>query len=238
MFLTFRSVSFSSPILFSICLVNLEIDNAIATIFFLGPIFTMIFTHVALGEAVSIVEGVAAICSLFGAALVAHPNVSSSSAGSFEAKRADDTWSHTSGITYAMLGALTSASAFTIVRKLHVKIHFLFSVFSVGAVTTIITTIMLRDSLIRFLASLGGRPVSAVLLVLQGLLALAGQCAFSKSLQHCRGVGVIIRNVDVVLAYAIGIAVLGEIPSLLGCIGAVMVLASVVVITIEQAQST
>jgi drug/metabolite transporter (DMT)-like permease len=195
----------------------------------------MIFTHTALGEAVSALEGVAAVCSLFGAVLVAHPN-SSNPEGVVEAQRADATWSHTLGITCAVLGALTSASAFTIVRKLHIKIHFLFSVFSVGAGTTIITTVLQRDSILRVVASLGQRPIPAVLLLLQGLLAFAGQCAFSKSLQHCRGVGVIIRNVDVVLAYAIGIAVLGEIPSLLGCIGAVMVLASVVIITIEQAQ--
>jgi drug/metabolite transporter (DMT)-like permease len=204
----------------------------LVTLFFLGPIFTIFGTHVALGEPVSTVEGIAAMVSFVGVALVAKAGASSSD--TLPRSGAELLAPRPLGILLALSAAMLSAAAYTIVRKMNSGVHFMFSVFSLGLTSTVIASLAIRVSILGFLSDLAGGKVTGALLILQGIAAFAGQCALNKGLQHCRGVGVLIRNIDVPLAYFFGIAVLGEVPSIASCIGATLVFGSVVGLTVRQ----
>jgi drug/metabolite transporter (DMT)-like permease len=197
----------------------------------------MILTHLALGESVSITEGLAAVCSFIGAALVARSP--GSAAGGALVTASDPRRSHTLGVAAALLAALASAISITVVRRLHTSVHFFFNVFSVGVCGTVLATLVILagKSFSRPVRiGLATKPVPAALLVLRGSFGFAGQCALSKSLQHCRAVSVILRNINVVLAYLLGVLFLDEIPSAAGCLGAAMVLAAAIAVTVPQAQ--
>jgi drug/metabolite transporter (DMT)-like permease len=198
----------------------------------LGPIFTIFGTHVALAEPVSTVECVAAIVSFVGVALVAKAGVSSSDI--MPRPGAESMAPRPLGILLAVCAAVLSAAAYTIIRKMNSSVHFMFSVFSLGLTSTVIASLAMRASIFGLLSDLASEPVAVALLILQGVAAFAGQCALNKGLQHCHGVGILIRNIDVPLAYLIGIAALGEVPSSASCIGATLVFGSVVGLTVRQ----
>jgi drug/metabolite transporter (DMT)-like permease len=204
------------------------------TIFFLGPIFTMISARVALGEPVSTVDAVAALVSFVGVALVAQSSPSrpdSAYVAGFLAPAAG----RSAGIASAVAAAVLSAAAYTVVRKMNSSVHFMFNVFILGLASIVISTFAMGISDFRLVARLNPGGVTIALLLLQGVAAFAGQCALNEGLQHCRGVGVLIRNIDVPLAYIVGILVLGEVPAAESCVGAVLVFGAVVGLTLRQA---
>jgi drug/metabolite transporter (DMT)-like permease len=188
----------------------------------------MIFTSILLHESVSPIESLAALASFFGAALVAK----SGSSGTAAVNAAPSTIlkSHSAGIVIALFAAVLGAVVFTIIRKMHSRIHFLFSVFSLGAATLLYTTVILGKSIVPLVEDLSVKPVAAMLVCTQALMAFAGQCLLSEALQHCRGVGTIFRNIEVIFAYMLGIVFLGEVPSPSNFVGATMVLGSVITI--------
>jgi drug/metabolite transporter (DMT)-like permease len=188
----------------------------------------MIFTSILLHESVSPIESLAALASFFGAALVAKSG--SSGTAAVNAAPSNILKSHSAGIVIALFAAVLGAVVFTIIRKMHSRIHFLFSVFSLGAATLLYTTVILGKSIVPLVEDLSVKPVAAMLVCTQALMAFAGQCLLSEALQHCRGVGTIFRNIEVIFAYMLGIVFLGEVPSPSNFVGATMVLGSVITI--------
>jgi drug/metabolite transporter (DMT)-like permease len=188
----------------------------------------MIFTSILLHESVSPIESLAALASFFGAALVAKSGTSGTAA--VNAAPSNILKSHSAGIVIALFAAVLGAVVFTIIRKMHSRIHFLFSVFSLGAATLLYTTVILGKSIVPLVEDLSVKPVAAMLVCTQALMAFAGQCLLSEALQHCRGVGTIFRNIEVIFAYMLGIVFLGEVPSPSNFVGATMVLGSVITI--------
>jgi drug/metabolite transporter (DMT)-like permease len=192
----------------------------------------MIFTSILLHESVSPIESLAALASFFGAALVAK----SGSSGTVAVKAASSSLlkSHFAGFVFGLHAAVLSAVVFTTIRKMHSRIHFLFSVFSLGIATLLYTTVILGKSIVPIVVDLAVKPVASILVCTQALMAFAGQCLLSEALQHCRGVGTIFRNIEVIFAYMLGIVFLGEVPSPLSFVGATMVLGSVITIATRR----
>jgi drug/metabolite transporter (DMT)-like permease len=203
-----------------------------ATLFLLNPIFTMILTSILLNESVSMTESLAALASFFGAALVAKSGAGGAAA--VNTASSNILKSHSAGIVFALLAAMIGAIVFTIIRKMHSRIHFLFSAFSLGAATLLYTTAILRESIFSIVAGLAVRPVAATLVCTQALLVFLGQCFLSESLQHCRGLGTIIRNMEVIFGYMLGVAVFNEVPSPSSFVGATTVLGSVIIIATQK----
>lgn len=202
------------------------------TIFFLGPVFTCLLSHFVLHDGLSLLEIVATLTSFVGVTLVAKPetlfHVAASSAGT------NDAVSKSIGVVLAISAAVLSAVAYTIVRSLGAQVHFMLHVFTLGLTATVFSTIIFWRALPQSFVAAWHNPSVAILLVAQGAAAFFGQCALNKALQHCRGVGIMIRNLDVPLSYAFGIVLLREIPSWTSNLGALLVLCAVGAITFKQ----
>jgi drug/metabolite transporter (DMT)-like permease len=206
-------------------------------IFFLSPMLTMLLAAVFLGEPVHAVEAISAAVAFAGVALVAKPSAFDSSAAALALASASSP-DRTLGVLYALAAAFLGASAYTLVRSLGASVHFILHVASLGLVATLATTLMLGRPLLALAAGSLRDPLALALLVLQGLGALAGQLALNLALQFCSGVGVMIRNLDVPLAYLLGVALLGEVPSRASTVGALLVLGSVGAISWRQASNS
>jgi drug/metabolite transporter (DMT)-like permease len=128
----------------------------------LGPTFTMIFTNVTLAKSMSIVEAITSTCSFIGAASAAQP----SNPVDDLANDADYVELHFLGVACALLGAVTSATAFTTVRRLHTSTHFSFSVFFVGAAAIVLTTVAMRGAVLSAICLATRKPSAAVLLIM------------------------------------------------------------------------
>jgi hypothetical protein len=110
---------------------------------------------------------------------------------------------------------VTSATALTIVRRLLTSTRFSFCIFVVGAAPMVLTTVVIRGSVLRAVFLDTCTPSVAALLILQGLFAIFWT-VYRKQIPAAltRHFGVVTRNVDVVLAYIIEIAN----PKLLGAL--------------------
>jgi drug/metabolite transporter (DMT)-like permease len=210
----------------------LPLGDAI-TLFFIGPILTSVLTSVTLHEKVSSLEATASLVSFAGVALIAQPSVMGSgraAAGNLTV----DAAAKTLGVVLALSAALLSAVAYTLVRKLGGSVHFIMNVLALGVCSTVITTAWLGPNLHAYIANAALSRLTVALLVAQGGAAFFGQCCLNKALQHCSGMGVMLRNLDVPLAYLLGIG-LGEVPSWRSTIGALLVLTATAAITFRQA---
>jgi drug/metabolite transporter (DMT)-like permease len=203
-------------------------------IFFLSPMMTMLMSHAVLGEPISAVEAAAALVSFAGVVLVAKPSALDPSAPAVQFALASPA-DRVLGVSYALCAAFLGAVAYTLVRSLGTSVHFILNVASLGIVATIVTTLAIGPSLLSHIADSLARPRALGLLVAQGLGALLGQLALNLALQFCSGVGVMIRNLDVPIAYLLGVVLLGEVPSRASSVGALLVLASVGAISWRQA---
>lgn len=200
----------------------LPIGDAV-TIFFFGPIITMLLSNLVLAEPITPLDGIAAVSSFIGVLLISRPGF-----------KIDDIFnSHRiAGSLFAFGGAFFSSVAYVTIRNLGTSIHFILSVLSLG-LGSIITSVTLGGAVGPgiFISMREG----ALLVLISSLFAFAGQCCLTKGLQHCRaGPGVLIRNVDVPLAYILGLLFLGEAPSWLSLCGSCMVLFSAVMLGVRQ----
>lgn len=206
------------------------------TIFFLAPLFTVLLAAVILGEPVTLFEAVASVISFVGVAMIAKPEWSAEAApvpvaGVLKIGLS----SRSEGVLLALFAAVFAAVAYTLVRKLGGHIHFMYNVLALGLVATILTTVILWDSLGGLLLEVLASPTLVLLLMGQGCGAFTGQIFLTKALQHCGGLGVMIRNIDVPLSYLLGIFLLGEVPSWLSSFGALLVLFATGAISFRKA---
>lgn len=210
-----------------------------------------------LGESFTVTEVIASLVAFAGVALISHPNGAAPSSAldvsSTQNARLLPSVLPSSltsvmpqlsrdgvGVVLALAGAILAASAYTTVRAMGVRVHFMFSVLSLGLVGTVVATLLLSaepatSGILQGLGDAIRRPTVGLLLALQAAVAFLGQCLLNKGLQHCRAAGVLIRNLDVPLAYLFGICLLGEIPSWWSTAGSVLVLGAVAGISIKHA---
>ncbi|KAJ3004873.1 hypothetical protein HKX48_001000 [Thoreauomyces humboldtii] len=190
------------------------------TIFFTGPAFTAIFARITLGEPLTLLDVAATIACLGGVALVSRPEFIFHDTG-----RA----AHTPLAPLAALGgAILSAIAYCLVRKIGNRAHFLVHVTYFGGVST-----LLSASLLFYTNDYVPLPSwtiqqTAVLLAV-GLSAFIAQCFLNAGLQMAHaGPATLMRNLDVVFAFVFGAAFFHERPRITSIIGASIILTSTI----------
>lgn len=208
-------------VLLFIALSLLPVGDAIA-IFFISPVLTMLISHIVLSESITCLEMLAGLISSVGVVLVAQP-------GPDSAIKSID---RILGSVSALASAFFSAVAYVSVRSLGGSIHFMMSVLSLSAATIVSA------------AAMGGAigPIDimsmkegAILAIISALFAFIGQCCLNKGLQLCRaGPGILIRNLDVPIAYTLGLIFLGEEPSWIGVFGSFLVISGTLMIALRQ----
>lgn len=229
----------------------LPLGDAI-TLFFLGPIFTLILTYQTLGERVAPLEWLLSLISFLGVALISRPALSASAVPH-----------HVLGVILAISAAALSAGAYSVVRSLGQRIHFMFNVLSLGLCSSIgwltcamlsfccfligvdgkllvtdiffaVTTVWLWPTLAASVRGYAASNATLTLLLLQGFFAFFGQCFLNSALQYAGGLSVMMRNLDVPIAYAFGIG-LGEVPTWQAGVGSAMVVVASATISFRRA---
>ena len=210
--LVFRGIVGALDLVFLfIALRLLPVGDAI-TIFFSGPVFTMLLSHFVLKEPMNRLELLGALVSLTGVVLVAAPG----------SGPAIDPADRILGSVAALAAAILSSVAYIAVRSLGTAIHYMVSVWSFSA-ATIATSAAMGGAIGP--AGMAEMKQGAILSVLAALFAFGGQCCLNKGLQLCRaGPGILIRNLDVPMAFILGLVFLGERPSWAGLFGSALVL--------------
>lgn len=193
------------------------------TIFFFGPVITMLLSSVVLGEVITKIDGIASIISFTGILLVVRPGVDT---------QVVNDGHRFLGALCAVSGAFLSAVAYITVRYLASSVHFITNVFSLGFASLLISTL------------LGGavgpniffeNRVGFLYILLSSVSAFIAQCFLSAALKHCPvGPGILVRNLDVPLAYIAGLLFLGEKPSWPSLLGSVLVLTGTLLVGIRK----
>lgn len=195
------------------------------SIFFCGPVITMLLSGAVLGEPITVVDYLASAISFAGIILVARPGFGDETATISTSDRII-------GSLASFAGAWLSAISYITVRSLGRGIHFMASVFSLGF-ASIFTSVFLGGFIGP--ADLLARKDGTINVVWASLFAFAGQVCLNKGLQNCRaGPGVLIRNLDVPLAYMFGLLFLGEAPSWFSFAGACLVVTATLVIGLRH----
>lgn len=180
----------------------------------------MVFSSILLGEPFGLIEVGAAITSFIGVVLVSNPRLQLD----FSAGQSPG---FAIGCCAVLVSSITVALTYCFLRAVNTHVHYMVSVLALGVGGGILG------------ALLGGASPSAMLadthslrLVLVGSVGgLFGSCCLSKAFSYCRaGTGTIMRNIDVPIAYILGVVVLGEIPRVGSLIGAALVIAGTVVV--------
>lgn len=203
---------------------KLPVGDATA-IFFCGPVITMLLSGAFLGEPITVVDCIASVISFAGIILVARPGFGDETA-------IISTRDRIIGSLASFAGAWLSAISYVTVRSLGRSIHFMTFVFSLGF-ACIFVSVFLGG----FMGPAGllAQKTGTVNVVGASLFAFAGQVCLTKGLQNCRaGPGVLIRNLDVPLAYIFGLLFLGEAPSWFSFAGACLVLTATLMIGLRQ----
>lgn len=200
----------------------LPVGDSVA-IFFSGPVITMLLSALILGETVSGAEMLCAAVSFAGVLFIARPGMSTEH---MSAKQ------RLVGAALSLAAATLTSCAYVVIRKLGRGIHFMTSVLSLS-VMTVPVAIALGGSI--GYEGLREKGMGSVIVLLSALLGWGGQSCLNNALQHCRaGPGLLVRNLDVPIAYVLGLIFLGEKPSWLSYFGSGLVLAATCAIGWKQ----
>ncbi|KAI9225230.1 MAG: hypothetical protein DHS80DRAFT_20755 [Piptocephalis tieghemiana] len=227
-------------------LTHLPLADA-TVVFFTGPAFTSIFAHLILAEPFSTLDKVAAAICLFGVTLVAKPSFlfpsPSSSLPEDQPILSDaEEWNRLLAVAGALFGAILAALAYTTVRKVGSRAHFLAHTFYFGIASSIISLALLflfpsspsspsssSPLLSPFLPLFDLKPIGWLLLAGIGFAAFLGQCCLNRGLQLApAGPGSLMRNLDVVFAYLFGLGLLGDPVDLYGILGALLIIGTTI----------
>lgn len=180
--------------------------------------------RITLGEPLTVLDVWATIACLVGVTLVARPEFlfrpSDVPTHSIVGDKVPASWAALA----AFLGAIMSAVAYCIVRKIGKRAHFMVHVTYFGGVSTVLSAIALH-----FLQE--AVPVSAwtvmdwITVLSVGLAAYIAQCFLNAGLQLANaGPASLMRNLDIVFAFAFGLWFFHEVPTLTSILGATIVL--------------
>lgn len=215
--ITFRGVLGSASYAITYTALSLAPIGIVTSIFFLNPISTIILSSFVLKEKITSTEGFAASLSIIGALFVANPTMEVPSKLSP---------SYLTGISLAFLSAIVVSAAFVSISALGRRVHFMVNVFSFATGGTFIGMF------------LGGMRLTGTT---QGLwmtaggcvLGFVGQCFLNLGFQYARAsTGSLLRNIDVPLAYVLGLIFLGEVPHLVSVLGSGLVIVGTIIVAV------
>lgn len=209
----------------------IPVGDAVA-IFFIGPAITIVLSSVILHEPVSVVEVFAAVLSIFGAALVTRADAMPAAASEAASTALMEPARRVIGSLCALISASLAAVAITAIRHLGASVHFMTAVVSFGLFATA-TAIPFGGVIgLPSLLSYGYGTVSVLAAAVFGFM---GQCCITLGLQRCRiAPGILLLNLEVPLSYVLGLAFLGERPTILRAIGSILVFVAAVVIGLQS----
>ncbi|KAJ2335216.1 hypothetical protein GGH91_005525 [Coemansia sp. RSA 2671] len=184
-------------------------------VFFTGPVFSALFASWMLGEPYGLFDRVASVVCLLGVAMVVRP-------------QGQMGW----GAVSALVGAMSGALAYCVVRKVGTGVHPMVHVVYFGALSFVGSAVMM------FLVQEPRMPVAmsewALMLALGGF-AFVGQALLNRGLQLApTGPATLMRNLDVVFAFILGITLFDEIPSWMAVLGALTIIACTVAMGLHK----
>ena len=198
------------------------------SLFFSSSVITLILSNLVLSESITVLDCIAAIVSFGGVLLISRPD--------------GDLVSHAStthrliGSICAISAAFLASAAYVTIRSLGASLHYMLNVIALAVATLIISIPM------------GGfTPPEAIIhnkwgsfyAIVGSLAGLTGQICLTKGLQHCNaGPGLLIRNLDIPLAYVLGMVFLGEKPTPVRLLGSTMVLCTAIMIGVRKIIAT
>lgn len=213
----FRGIFGSTSYAITYKALSLAPIGIVTSIFFLNPISTTILSSFVLKEKISFTEGFAASLSVVGASLVANPTMD------VPTKLSP---SYLTGISLAFLSAMTVSAAFVSIRALGRRVHFMVNVLSFAVGGTILG-ILLGGT------RLTGTTKGLWMTVFGCVLGFFGQCFLNLGFQYARAsTGSLLRNIDVPLAYILGLIFLGEVPHLVSVLGSGLVLVGTIIVAL------
>ncbi|KAJ2909544.1 hypothetical protein GGI21_001776 [Coemansia aciculifera] len=187
-------------------------------VFFTGPVFSALFASWMLGEAYGWFDRCASAVCLLAIILVVNPR-----AVEFDEAR---------GAVAALVGAMSGALAYCVVRKVGRAVHSMVHVVYFGVLS------MAGSGVLMFLVQSPRWPRVARewwLVVALGAFSFVGQVLLNRGLQLApAGPATLMRNLDVVFAFVLGITLFGEIPRLASVLGAVLIVACTVAMGLHK----
>ena len=180
---------------------------------FCNPMLTAVLAAIVLKEKLSAMDVVGTISSLLGVVLVAQPTFLFDSASSLDPV----------AVTAGVVGALFSALAYVIIRRLGKTEHHLTIVFYFPLIAGPLSVPLLAaEGLVM------PRGWEWLLLLGIGVAAQLGQIFMTQGFKlETAGRASAVTYLQIVLAYAWGVLFFGEFPNMLSVVGAVLVVMSV-----------
>ncbi|KAJ2813653.1 hypothetical protein H4S07_000523 [Coemansia furcata] len=178
-------------------------------VFFTGPVFSALFASWMLGEPYGAFDRGASVICLLGIVMVVRPEGQMG-------------W----GAVAALAGAMSGALAYCVVRRVGRGVHSMVHVVYFGALSFVGSLVMM------FLVQVPKVPATPeewLLMAMVGVFAFAGQALLNRGLQLApTGPATLMRNLDVVFAFVLGIALFDEIPRWTGVLGALVIVSCTV----------
>ncbi|KAJ3151074.1 hypothetical protein HDU89_002286 [Geranomyces variabilis] len=210
-------------------IVNMPLGDGM-TIFFTGPAFTSILARITLGEPLTPLDIAATLACLCGVALVSRPEFifHDHDHANHAISPPPPPPTNPLAALAALAGAIMSAIAYCLVRKIGSRAHYMVHVTYFGAMSTLISGIALfvfeGDLVVPFynwtIAETG-------VLLAVGVSAFIAQCFLNAGLQMSHaGPATLMRNLDIVFAFVFGQLFFHETPRVTSIVGATIILAS------------
>ncbi|KAJ2715696.1 hypothetical protein H4R19_001059 [Coemansia spiralis] len=192
-------------------------------VFFTAPVFSALFASWMLGEPYTAFDRAASALCMLGIVLVAKPALLFPAATLTATPGAA---AAASGTAAALAGAMSGALAYCVVRKVGAAVHFIVHVVYFGflslAASAAILALWQRPRLPQ-------APAEWALAAAVGTAAFAGQVMLNRGLQLApAGPATLMRNLDVVFAFVLGVALFGEVPDALSVAGTAIIVGSTV----------
>ncbi|KAI9187895.1 hypothetical protein H9P43_002286 [Blastocladiella emersonii ATCC 22665] len=221
-------------------IVHMDLGEA-TVIFFTGPAFTAVFAYFWLREPLSRLDMVSIAACLAGVILVARPAflfpaitpdpvdgpalysllATLSRGNPTDAARG---WARVVAILAALTGAVMSACAYVMVRKIAHSCHYLVHVAYFGMVSTVVSGTLMFTYTREGYPRVPSSAAEWLSLLSVGVTAFVGQMLLNRGLQLARaGPGVMMRNLDVVFAFLFGVYLFGEVPHWSSIVGAALI---------------
>ncbi|CAH1246547.1 SLC35G1 [Branchiostoma lanceolatum] len=197
------------------------------TVIFSSPIFIAFFAWLILKESYGWFNFVVTLTTLTGVVLISKPSFIFGSVAAVP-----NPSEHLLGTLSAFGGAVFSALALVMIRKLGKTVHFFVHITYLSVFGMILTLVLLIA-----LGEFKMPPCGSdrYYLIALGLCGVGGQTFLTKAFQLEKAAPVaIVRTMDIVFAFTWQFLFLGELPALLSVGGAVFVMSSAIAIAVKK----
>ncbi|KAI9506942.1 hypothetical protein GGI25_000030 [Coemansia spiralis] len=198
-------------------------------VFFTGPVFSAIFANLLLGEPYGRFDRTASAICMLGIAFVLKPTALFGprvhDPSMMDIGSGDSSYNQLRGAAAALIGAMSGALAYCVVRKVGRSVHSMVHVVYFGFLSMI-------GSAAAMGAALQTKPAPRLpntlyewaVMGMVGTFAFFGQALLNRGLQLApAGPGTLMRNLDVVFAFLFGITLFDEVPDWISIGGAIVI---------------